>query len=212
MSPVRYPRRLLAITSAVLALACTLSDMTSAAAEKQTRQYRVRLTIRTALELDNVPLDPVIDFGGYIRKHDAAGVLDPNSIEVWNVATGKRVPHARSSDFAHSDRGRIEFVVRDRRHTEYDIRFRSADRRPALRPQSHVPPIGTGDLLRYNAGQPEPVTLFYAAAFQDLNGDGLADLLGAWNYAYRPGEPWDGLISYARVGDKSQLESWCECG
>lgn len=206
MSPAWYLRRLPAITSVILAWACTLSDTTSAADEKQAQQYRVRLTLRTALEFDNVPLDPVIDFGGYIRTYDAASVLDPNSIEVWNVATGKCVPHARSSDFSHSDRGRIEFLVRDRRHTEYEIRFRSADRRPGLRPQRYVPPIGNGDLLRYNAGQPKPVTLFYAAAFRDLNGDGLADLLGAWNYAYRPGEPWDGLIAYGRVGDKSKLE------
>ena len=52
--------------------------------------------------------------------------------------------------------------------------------------------IGVGDLLRYNAGQPRPLALIYPARLVDLTGDGTLDLVGCWNYAYRPGWPWTG--------------------
>ncbi len=100
-----------------------------------------------------------------------------------------------------SRRTRIEWVVRDGGNRDYEVRFRDAAERPALRPQSFTPRIGTGDLLRYNAGQPRPIELNCPARLVDLTGDGKPDLVGTWNYAYRPGDPWNGIACYPRVGE-----------
>lgn len=167
---------------------------------------RLRLEVTTPLEYPNTPLDPTIDFGRFVKQAQLTGVFDPNSIEVRNVATGERVPHATTEDFAYGDRGRVEFVVADPKHTRYDIRFRAASKRPPLQPQVQVPAVGVGDLLRYNAGVARPITMFFSMGLHDMNGDGATDLVGAWNYAYRPGSPWDGIICYPRIGDTSEFE------
>ncbi len=164
------------------------------------RTLRVRLTVTTPLSLPNTPLAPTLDFPDLIRQAKAPGVLDPNSIEVRNTATGQTVAHNISEDFAYSDQGRIEFVVVDPRHTVYEIRFATVAERPPLRPRKITRQIGVGDLLRYNAGQPRPITVASSPGLHDLNGDGQLDLTGAWNYAYRPGWPWDGMICYPRTG------------
>ena len=168
--------------------------------------YRFQLTITGPLEHENVPVDPVIDFGSIIRTAELTGRLDPNTIEVVNLATGRRVECAVTDDFAYDDKGRVEWVVEDPAHLEYEIRFQVTEKRPPLRPQNHTPLIGVGDLLRYNAGVPRPIFLAHSAALVDLNGDGMRDLVGCWNYAYRPGDPWDGVICYPRVGDPNDLE------
>lgn len=165
----------------------------------------VRLTVTTTLSHRNVPLDPEIDFAALIAAAGSSGVLDPNSIEVHNVATGAVVPHARSEDFAHGDRGRVAWVIADPGHSVFDIRFRTAPARPALEPQDFVPRIGTGDLLRYNGGS-RPLVLSYPGGLQDLTGDGTPDLVGCWNYAHRPGRPWDGIICHAGTGPSENLE------
>ncbi|MCC6511172.1 MAG: VCBS repeat-containing protein, partial [Pirellulaceae bacterium] len=154
----------------------------------------------------NVPLDTTIDCAQIISEHGSSGVLDPNSFEVINIATGQQVPFARSEDFAYSDRGQLEWVITDPMHTKFEVRFRSVTERPALKPQDHTPPIGVGDLLRYNAGEPRPIALPFPARLVDLTGDGKLDLVGCWNYAYRPGWPWDGIVCYPRVGDSEQFE------
>jgi len=128
-------------------------------------------------------------------------VLDPNSIEIVDSKTGARIPFARSDDFAYGDAGRLGWVIEDARHTAYEIRFSTSTVRPALKPQPFTPRIGTGDLLRYNAGEARPVSLPYPSGLVDLNGDGKPDLLGTWNYAYRPGDPWNGVVCYPRVGE-----------
>ena len=166
---------------------------------------RFRLTVTSPLECRNVPMDPVIDFGAMIQHAGLRGVLDPNSIEVVNATSGQRVPFARREDLAYGDRGRIEWVIEDPSHRAFDIHFGVVSQRPPLETSSYVPPIGNGDLLRYNAGTHRPITLFYAAALVDLTGDRRADLAGCWNYAYRPGEPWDGIICYPRVGKEGEL-------
>ena len=66
-----------------------------------------------------------------------------------------------------------------------------------------------GDLLRWDhahADVPRPVPLAYPARLGDLTGDGRADLVGAWNYAHRPGWPWDGVFVYPRHGSEHALE------
>lgn len=170
-----------------------------AEARHATRALRVRLTVETPLSYANTPLDPAIDFPDFIRQSGAMGVLDPNSIEVRNTATDKPVPHTLTEDFAYGDKGRVEFVVADPSHTEFEIRFTTVAERPPLRPQRFTPQIGVGDLLRYNASRPRPITVPYSPGLHDLNGDGRLDLTGTWNYAYRPGWPWDGIVCYSRT-------------
>ncbi len=167
--------------------------------------FRVRLTVTSELELANVPMDPKIDFGELIAEAGAAGALDPNSIEVIDLATGETVPHARSEDFAYGDSGRVEWVIPAPDHTRYEIRFSTRDTRPALKPQAYTPAIGVGDLLRYNAGEPRPVALIYPGGLHDMTGDGKLDLVGCWNYAYRPGWPWDGVVCYPRNSGNGRL-------
>ena len=134
----------------------------------------------------------MIDFGDLIRRTGLSGELDPNSIHVLNASDGSPVAHATTDDFAYGDKGRIEWVISNPAHTEYDIRFSVEARRPALKPQDYVPPIGVGDVLRYNAGVPRPIAVPFVAGLVDLTGDGRADLVGCWNYAYRPGDPGTG--------------------
>ena len=166
----------------------------------------VRITVTSPLEFANTPLDPTIDFGEHVVQAGLQGVFDANSVVVRDVTTGERVPHALSEDFAYADRGRIEFVIADPTHAEYDIRFSTKPERSPIRSQACVPAIGVGDLLRYNAGVPRPITTFYSMGLHDLNGDGIADLTGTWNYAYRPGSPWDGVIVYPSVDRDREFE------
>ena len=160
---------------------------------------RLRLTVTTPLSYSNTPLDPTIDFPELIRKAQVPGVLDPNSIELRNATTGQMVAHALTEDFAYSDKGRVEFVVADPQHTRFEIRFSTVSARPRLRPQKLIPQIGVGDLLRYNAARPMPFTLSFSPGLDDLDGDGQLELTGSWNYAYRPGWPWDGIVCYPRT-------------
>lgn len=177
-----------------------LAALDAAASEpSESSIVRLRLSVTTRLEYANAPLDPRIDFPGFLREAGVDGVLDPNSIEVREVATGEVVPHALSEDFAYDDVGRVEFVAADPRSAEFEIRFRSVQRRPPLKPREFTPPIGIGDLLRYNASQPRPIAVPFLAGLHDLNGDGRLDLTGTWNYAYRPNWPWDGVICYPRT-------------
>ncbi len=168
--------------------------------------YRITLTVTTRLPEGNIPMDPVIDFEKIITGAGLTGVLDPNSIEIINSATGEPVPFGLSEDFAYGDRGRLEWVITNPAHKTFEIRFRVVTERPPLQPKAYIPPVGVGDLLRYNAGEPRPIGMPYVARLIDLSGDGKRDLVGCWNYAYRPGWPWDGIISYPRVGDEENFE------
>lgn len=123
-------------------------------------------------------------------------MLDPNSIEVWDLEASQIVPHAVSEDCAYGDKARVEFMISDPTQTEYEIRFRVGEKRPAIKTQMLRPQIGIGDLLRYNAAEPRPVAVPDSSGLHDLNGDGLLDLTGTWNYAHRPGFPRDGAIVY----------------
>ncbi|MBC8354361.1 MAG: VCBS repeat-containing protein [Planctomycetes bacterium] len=180
----------------LLVLVCPVIRAEPTAVE---RTIRVRLTIKTPLTFPNTPLDPAIDFPELIRQAGRSGVLDPNSIEVRNAATNQLVAHAITEDFAYSDKARVEFVAADPTHKHFEIRFGTVTTRVPLQPQPFTPAIGVGDLLRYNATQPRPITVPYSPGLYDLNGDGLLDLTGTWNYAYRPGGPWDGIICYPRT-------------
>jgi hypothetical protein len=168
--------------------------------------YAVRITVTSRLPCANVPMGPVIDFAALIREAGLPGVLDPNSVRVVDVTSGEDVPCALSEDFAHGDSGRVEWVIRDPSHRRFDVLFRTAATRPPLLPRERTPLIGTGDLPRYNAGVPRPIALPYPARLVDLTGDGRADLVGCWNYAYRAGDPWSGVVCYPRVGAEDRFE------
>lgn len=161
----------------------------------------IPLTVTTPLKYPNTPLSVRIDFARQLKQRGIPGVFDPNSIRVFNVATGREVPVARTEDFAYGDQGRIEWVIADPRHVNWSIRFRAltGDTRPQLRPQGYVPAVGVGDLLRYNAGRHRPITSFFLAELHDLTGDGQPDLVGSWNYAYRDGDPWAAPILYPSI-------------
>ena len=168
---------------------------------------RCRLTITSPLPSDwgRIPFSPVVDFGRLIAQAGAQGVLDPNSIVVVDLASGTPVAFARSEDLAYGDRGRIEWTIDEPDHIEYEIRFATADCRPALVPQSYVPLVGNGDLLRYNAPSPRPLVLSNSLHLIDLTGDGRADLAGCWNYYHRPGAPISGLVCCPRIGTAEDL-------
>jgi hypothetical protein len=176
------------------------------AAEPKQPVYRVRLSVTSPLPFPKVPLDPTIDFAALIRQAGLPGVLDPNSIVVLDAKTGQVIPHATTEDFAYGDRGRLEWVIQDPTHTTYDIRFQTVAQRPPLQPAEYTPLIGVGDLLRYNAGVPRPIAPAFLSRLLDLTGNGKPDLIGCWNYAYRPGWPWDGVVCFPRVGSADRFE------
>ncbi|MEW6751343.1 MAG: VCBS repeat-containing protein [Candidatus Latescibacterota bacterium] len=193
------------------------SGLPDAPATSRPAHLRARLTITSPLpdDLGHIPFSPVVDFGALVEAA-GGGALDPNSIAVVDLADGQEVEYARGEDFAHGDRGRLEWVVRDPGHREYEIHFRAVAVRPALPPQARVPLVGAGDLLRYNAGAPRPLTL-YSMRLIDLDGDGRAELAGTWNYYHRPGSPVSGVVCYPRLagggaplfGDLTRLR-WVE--
>jgi len=162
----------------------------------------VVLEVTTPLKYPNTPMSPRIEFDRLIKQAGAPGVLDPNSIRLFNLATGNQVLHGRSEDFAYGDAGRIEWVIENPRHTKWQFRFRTSRSRPPLKPQASVPAVGVGDLLRYNAGPSRPVTLFHSAGLHDLTGDGQPDLVGCWNYFYRPGDPSGGVIVHPAIDSR----------
>jgi hypothetical protein len=162
--------------------------------------FHFQLKVTTPLEYDNVPMDPLIDFGERIRKAGGEGFIDLNSIEVINLATGLHQPHALSR-FESATSLHVEWVIANREQVDYEIRFRTTPVRIAAHPQQYTPAIGVGDLLRYNAGRPRPITMFYGMSLVDLDGDGRRDLAGCWNYSYRADDPRSGIVYYPRVTD-----------
>jgi hypothetical protein len=163
--------------------------------------YSFRLSVTTPLptNVGHIPMSPVIDFKTLIAYAGLPGVLDPNSISLLDVVDGATIAYALTEDFAYGDKGRIEWVIENPAHTMYEIRFQTLEKRPPLEPQTYVPMVGTGDLLRYNASEPRPITLA-STRLVDITGDGQPDLAGCWNYYHRPGSPISGVVYYPRVG------------
>lgn len=161
--------------------------------------HAIRLTVTSPLTFPRTPMDPTIDFRQFLDQAGDDGALDVNSFAVLDAATQEIIPCAVNEDFAYGDKGRIEWVITEPDHREYLIRFSSAPERPLRAPAAYTPLIGVGDLPRYNAGEPRPIVAAYLSGLVDLTGDGQRDLVGAWNYAYRPGWPWDGIICYPVV-------------
>lgn len=171
--------------------------------------HRLHVTITSELPSDKICADPMIDFAREIAKAGLAGHLDPNSIEVVNRDTDEVVPHSLSRHFHHGDKGRVRWIIDNRRHVRYELRFRTAGKRPLLQPLEHVPLIGVGDLLRYNGGAPRPIGgLTTLSRLADLTGDGRPDLIYAGMYTYHSAWPekripadWGGIYCRPRIGD-----------
>ena len=73
--------------------------------------YSIPVTVTSKLPAENVPLDPLVDFDKAISAINAAGVLDPNSIEVREIGTGRVVAHSLGDGFGVSNRGRVQWVA-----------------------------------------------------------------------------------------------------
>ena len=159
---------------------------------------RLELPVQVSCDASypRVPVSVAIDFGKQIEAACQPGVLDPNSIQVRSVPEDRVLRHALSEDFTRGDEGTVSWIKTEAGDQEYVVSFEVAAERVPLDARPYIPRIGTGDLLRYNAGVPRPIVLPYLSGLHDLTGDGKRDLVGCWNYAYRPGEPWDGVILY----------------
>jgi len=195
-------------TGLVVAVAVLLDFVAipSTAADSLGRTYSIRLTVTSPLPLGKVPMDPLIDFTALIRRAGAGGVLDLNSIQVFDTKTDKVVPHVLSEQFNYGDNGRVLWLIDDPAHVEYEIRFRTAAKRPPLVPQQYTPMVGAGELLRYNASTPRPITLRYPSRLVDLTGDGMPDLVGTVPHVFTPGGRNGGIVCYPRVGTTDRLE------
>jgi hypothetical protein len=178
--------------------------------------HGLRVTVTSELPAPKVCADPMIDFAGEINKAGLKGVLDPSSIKVIDCSTGSVIPHSLSRHFHHGEKGRVCWLIEDPTHIEFEIRFRiAAQRLPwlGLPASKHVPLIGVGDLLRYNAGVPRPIGgLTTLSRFADLTGDGRPDLIYAGMYTYKSGWPevriptdWGSIFCRPRIGTAEQL-------
>ena len=196
-------RNLAVCLACILALSGLSDEVSSQSVQPS---YSLSVKVTSDLAYPRVPMDPLIDFAALIRRARLPGVLDLESIAVVNLTTGQVVPHALEG-FEHGDEGRVEWVIVNPAHREYEIRFRTIPERPAPSANKrYVPLIGVGDLLRYNAGEGRPFAITRSmAGLMDINGDRKRDLVGTWSYAHRPGEPWNGVVFWPRVGSVDEL-------
>ena len=156
--------------------------------------YSIPVTVTSQLPAKNVPLDPLFDFDKALSAINATGVLDPNSIEVREMVTGRVVAHSLGDGFGVSNRGRVQWVAARPDQKAYEIRFRTAAVRPVLQPRRFTPLVGVGDLVSYNAGVPRPVAMRFPARLVDLTGDGRLDLVGTLPHYYSPGGKLGGIV------------------
>jgi len=165
----------------------------------------VTLRITSDLTHPRTPMDPEIDFGSLIRQAKMPGVLNPDSIEVFNLAAGTAEEISLSLSLTDSDKGRVRWIIQDPRHRDYEIRFETSSKKLWPAPKAFYPLIGTGDWLRYNAPAPRPLALPKTETLVDVTGDGMLDLVGAWSqprYSKGLAEalPGDLPVVYPRIG------------
>jgi len=99
----------------------------------------IKLHVTTELTFPGTPMDPEIDFGALIRQKNWSGVLNPNSIEVINLSTGKPEDISLSLGLTDSEKGRVRWVIRNPQHREYEIRFQTSPQREYLLPTPFRP-------------------------------------------------------------------------
>ena len=163
--------------------------------------------VTSALPAGTIPMDVEVDFAAILGKAKLPGVFDPNTVEVTNLATGAREPHAISPHVAYGDRARVRWLVTNPAEKKFEIRFRNAAQRPVLRPRPDTPLIGVGDLLRYTGPEPRPIASQLATRLVDLNGDGVRDLVATDYYTTEPLWPeripdsWSPFLCFPGVQD-----------
>lgn len=184
---------------------CAGVILVSACAIAHAEDWEIPVEITSALPVPRVPVDPLVDFGVLCGEAKVEGVLAPNTICVIDATDSREVPCALSEDFTYGGQGRVQWLVENPEHRTYSIQFSTGAERPATSRRGPTPRLGNGDLLRFGGDAPRPIALANLAGLADLTGDGAPDLLGCWNYAYRAGEPWDGIICYPRTGDSGFL-------
>ena len=168
-------------------------------------EHKLSVTVTSPLAKGPIPFDPLIDFGKFIKPPSR---LDPNSIEVRDAATSKIIPSSLGKGFRYGDSGRVRWVAHRASQTKFEIRFRSAGKRPLLQPKAITPMIGVGDMLRYNASKPMPIALRYPSRLVDINGDGRLDLIGTQPHRYSPRSPYGGIVCYPNTSrSKEKLTS-----
>jgi len=160
--------------------------------------YAVPVVVDVPTGLGTLPVTLSLD--EITAAQTLPGVVDVASITVVDE-DGTTIPHALSESFNWSASGDISWAVAPDTTDAFEIRFITTEKRRPFLGQDHTPRIGTGDLLRYNTNAPRPVVASYLSGLYDINRDGHRDLVGCWNYAYRPGTPWDGVIVYPSRGD-----------
>jgi hypothetical protein len=181
-----------------------------AAAEPQATVV-LPVTVTSDLPSRQIPMDVEIDFASVLRKTKLPGVFDPNTVEVTNLTTGARQPHALSPHVAYSDRARLRWLMTNPNEKTFEVRFQAAEQRPVLRPQPDTPLIGVGDLLRYTGMQPRPIASSLPTRLVDLNGDGVRDLVATDYYTTEPLWPeripnsWSPFLCYPGIADGQPL-------
>ncbi|HCK52802.1 MAG TPA: hypothetical protein DIC23_06260 [Planctomycetaceae bacterium] len=173
-----------------------------------TASYSIPVAVTSKLPSENVPLDPLVDFDKALSAIDAPGVLDPNSIQVREMGTGRVVAHSLGDSFGVGNSGHVQWVAARPNQRAYEIHFRTTAKRATLRPRRFTPLIGVGDLLSYNAGVPRPITMRFPARLVDLTGDGRLDLVGTLPHYYAPGGELGGIVCIPQVmaGTHGELE------
>jgi hypothetical protein len=163
------------------------------------------VTVVSTLPEGPIPIDVEVDFAELVRAAKVRGVFDPNSVEVRNIATGTRQPHALSPHIAYGDRARVRWVVTNPDQKRFEIRFETAERRPVLSPRPDTPLIGVGDLLRYTGPQARPIASSLPTRLVDVNADGILDLVATDYYTTEPlwperiPESWSPFLCYPGV-------------
>ena len=95
------------ITSLAVGMSLICGMAVRPRAEEPARQHVVGLTITTPLPADvgRIPMDPNIDFGELMRGAKLLGLLDPNSMALFDVATDTR-PRCELSEVKRTGGGR----------------------------------------------------------------------------------------------------------
>lgn len=130
--------------------------------------------------LGHIPFSPIIDFNELIHRAGAAGVFNPNSAEVINLATGRRVEYAHSEDFASGDCGRLEWAITDPAHTEYEIYFETAADHGHIRLRvGREDEFLFGDLARLRYREPDDEELrHFSGVYVEAHPEYRIELLG----------------------------------
>lgn len=150
------------------------------------------LSVATPLPVGNVPLSTELDLTG--------APADWAPVRLGNSRSGRSEPFVWTDHPLKPATGTLEWVAADPTDTTFTVEL-------GPRGSHHPTPspgIGNGDLLT-SGGTPMPATLFSGASILDLNADGRPDLVGCWNYARRPGEPWSGVAVYPGIGSRLEF-------